>query len=111
MDFVDQFKKGTFDLMLLCLLREEDRYGYQLTKLVVERSNGIISINEGSLYPALYRLLENQYISERSVIVGKRMRRNYYHLEEKGQRYLEELIAGYTTADEGIRLIINSANQ
>jgi PadR family transcriptional regulator PadR len=108
MDFVDQFKKGAFEMSLLCLLREEDRYGYQLTKLVVERSGGVILINEGSMYPTLYRLLENRYISEKRVQVGKRMMRNYYHMEDTGRRYLEQLIESYHKSYEGICMIIDT---
>lgn len=91
----DNLKKGSLEMLVLKLLSIHDCYGYQLTQILKKLSNGVISVPSGSLYPALYKLLDNNYISEYSVKVGKRQERIYYHLEEKGKLYLEEQVESY----------------
>ncbi|WP_461812630.1 PadR family transcriptional regulator [Faecalimonas sp.] len=91
----DNLKKGSLEMLILKLLSICDCYGYQLTQILKKLSNGVLSVPSGSLYPALYKLLDNNYISEYSVKVGKRQERIYYHLEDKGKLYLEEQIESY----------------
>ena len=72
------FQRGVMALILLSLLRREDMYGYQLVQETERRSGGRLKTQEGSLYPVLYRLQEQGLISDRRVLVGKRMTRVYY---------------------------------
>lgn len=88
-------KKSTIEMMLLKLLSEEDMYGYQLSQELKKRSNGNYTILEGSMYPILYRLSDQQHISFFEEKVGKRQTRVYYHLEPSGYQYLEELKQSY----------------
>ena len=55
---VDTMKKGSIEMLTLFLLREEDTYGYQLVQKIKERSKGLITVQEGSFYPLLYRLAD-----------------------------------------------------
>ena len=96
--------------MVLRLLTEGDMYGYQLSQLIAERSNHIIEVPEGSLYPTLYRLLDNGYISDQRVQVGRRMIRIYYHIEPKGVERLDLLIPEYQLFAEGMRLILDKTS-
>ena len=86
-------------------------YGYQLTQLISERSDGILNIPEGSLYPTLYRLLEKGYISDSKRQVGKRLVRVYYHLEPSGNEYLTLLLGDYYRVNQGINLILTSRTE
>ena len=73
------FKKGSVEMLLLHLLKTEgDCYGYQLSQLINQRSNGVLIIPEGSMYPTLYKLIDNKYITDYKKTVGKRMTRVYY---------------------------------
>lgn len=101
------YQRGVTSLVILSLLKKEDMYGYQLVQEMEVQSGGCLSTKEGSLYPVLYRLLENGYISDRKVLVGKRMNRIYYHLEPAGEVYLNELIREYTSVTQGVFQIIN----
>lgn len=101
------FKKGSVEMLLLHILRDGDCYGYQLTQLIKERSDGTIVIPEGSMYPTLYKLLENGVISDYKKQVGKRLTRVYYHLEEKGIKHLETLIEDYYEVHAGIQKVLN----
>lgn len=107
----DNFKKGSVEMLLLHLLQEDDLYGYQLSQLVKQRSNGILTIPEGSMYPTLYRLLEKGCITDYKKQVGKRLTRVYYHLEPEGKKYLTELLNNYYTINEGIQLLLNYKSQ
>lgn len=89
------FRKGLLPLLLLHLLKEQDMYGYELVKTISSRTNGVISVKEGAMYPVLYQMLEAGQISERRVPYKKRMTHIYYHLEEPGHRLLQELKQEY----------------
>ena len=72
----DNFKRGTVDLVVLSVLREKDMYGYEIVKAIEEKSGGRFQLPLGTLYPVLYRFLENGYLSDRDEIVNKRLRHN-----------------------------------
>lgn len=98
----NSFRRGVMSLVILSLLKREDMYGYQLVQETEASSGGNIVTQEGSLYPVLYKLLDQGLISDRKVQVGKRMTRIYYHLEQAGEARLEELIEEYRTINQGI---------
>lgn len=104
----NSFRKGIMSLVLLSLLRKEDMYGYQLVQETKQLSGGRIQSQEGSLYPVLYKLQEKGYISDRKVLVGRRMTRVYYHLEPSGQEYLQTLMAEYNAISTGVRMIMEA---
>ena len=102
----NSFRRGVMSLVILALLKREDMYGYQLVQETLNISGGRIMTQEGSLYPVLYKLQDQGYISDRKVQVGKRMTRIYYHLEPAGENRLRELIQEYTQITQGLRLIV-----
>ncbi len=94
-------------MLVLYLLSKEDLYGYQIAQLIEEKSEGIYTMLEGSLYPVLYRLEEAGYISEYTQFVGKRRIRKYYRLEAGGKAYYEKLLIDYRTILRGIDKILD----
>ena len=100
------FRRGVMSLVILALLKKEDMYGYQLVQETIQTSGGRIVTQEGSLYPVLYKLLDQGLISDRKVQVGKRMTRIYYHLEPAGEVRLQELIQEYEQTTQGVRMIV-----
>ncbi|MDO4459737.1 MAG: PadR family transcriptional regulator [Clostridia bacterium] len=98
----DNFKKGSVEMLLLTLLREEDMYGYQLSQEIKERSEGIITIPEGSMYPTLYRLEQNGYVTSCKKTVGSRLSRIYYHIEEKGIERLQTMWSEYHVFNDAL---------
>lgn len=100
------FKMGTVEMIILFLLDKKDLYGYEITSLVEKLSDGNIGITESTLYPTLYKLLANGYISDKEVQVGKRRTRVYYHLEESGKTHLEALLSEYNKNTKGICKIL-----
>ena len=100
------FRRGVMSMVILGLLKKEDMYGYQLVQETKKQSGGRITTQEGSLYPVLYKLLDQGLISDRKVLVGKRMTRVYYHLEPAGANRLAELLHEYEEITNGVFLIV-----
>ena len=106
----ESFKTGSIEMLLLYLLTEDDYYGYQLSQMVKKRSNGILQVPEGSMYPTLYRLAEKGYVTYERKQAGKRLKRVYYHLEPFGREYLAGLLHSYRMVEKGITLIMGDTN-
>lgn len=107
----NNFKKGVSTLCILTLLQREDMYGYQMVQAIAEEGKGLFLLPEGTLYPVLYRLQDQGYISDRKVLVGKRMTRVYYHLEPSGERYLAQIRKEYDAISAGVQLILKNADK
>lgn len=105
------FRRGVMSLVILGLLKKEDMYGYQLVQETERRSGGRIVTQEGSLYPVPYKLVDQGLISDRKVLVGRRMTRVYYHLEPAGEQRLEELVREYEEVTKGVFQIIEGDGQ
>ena len=75
--FDRELKRGSAELLILALLEEQERHGYDLARLIGERSSGVISFHAASLYPTLYRMEDNGLIDGRWVEkAGQRRRRS-----------------------------------
>lgn len=98
----NHFQRGILLLVILSILQKEDMYGYQLVQEVSSQSKGKIITQEGSLYPVLYKLCEQKYVTSREVLVGKKMKRVLYHIEPSGLEYLSQLTGEYKTITEGV---------
>ena len=103
----DNFKRGTVELVVLCVLQKEDMYGYQIVQEISELSEGLFTLPLGTLYPVLYRFIENGYVSDRDEVVSKRLRK-YYHLEPAGREYYERLSDEYRKISAGVDRIIGN---
>ena len=102
------YKKGVTTLCLLSLLRRGEMYGYELAQEAERISGGLLSFQEGTLYPVLYRLQEQGMITSRKALVGKRMTRVYYSMTPKGMEYLAQIQAEYDAISEGVRRIVGT---
>lgn len=103
------FRRGIMSLVVLSLLKKEDMYGYQLVTEAEKQSGGRIITQEGSLYPVLYKLVDQGFISDRREKVGKRMTRVYYHLEPAGEQRLAELMREYEAVTQGVYQIMKGS--
>ena len=83
-------------------------YGYELFQEMKARSDQKFLIIETSLYPVLYRLQNNGYISSYETIVGVRRKRAYYHLEKSGKDFFYKCLKEYKETQRGIRFILES---
>ena len=83
-----EWKKGSAELLVLSLLEDQARHGYDISKLIQVRSGGALSFHVTSLYPLLHRLEKKGWIDGRWVEKAEQRRRRYYSLTEEGKREL-----------------------
>ena len=85
-----ELKRGSAELLVLALLEERQRHGYEIGQLIARRSDGAINFHITSLYPTLYRLEDRGLIEGRWVERAGQRRRRYYKLTAGGRRTLAE---------------------
>src|SRR3954453_11820852 len=83
-----EWKKGSAELLVLSLLEDQPRHGYDISKLIQVRSGGALRFHVTSLYPLLHRLEKQGWISGRWVEKAEQSRRRYYSLTPQGQKVL-----------------------
>lgn len=91
--YIQQFKKGSLELILLCIIGEKETYGYELITKLNEKSGVLGVAKEGTVYPILYRLEESGLITCRLKKSESGMQRKYYALTQEGKTLLSELKA------------------
>ena len=88
MQFREDLVRGSIVPIVLQLLREKAMYGYEIAKIVNERTGGKLEWKEGTLYPALHRLESNGYVSSKWEEAPSGKNRKYYVLTRKGMAEL-----------------------
>ena len=83
-----ELKKGSAELLVLSLVENRPRHGYEIGQLIELRSRGVLHFNVGSLYPLLYRLENRGWIRGRWIEKAGQRRRRYYRLTAAGQKVL-----------------------
>jgi PadR family transcriptional regulator PadR len=83
-----ELKRGSTELLILALLEDRDRHGYDIARLIDERSKGEISFHVASLYPTLYRMEDKDLIQGRWVEKTGQRRRRYYRITAAGRKVL-----------------------
>jgi transcriptional regulator len=83
-----EWKKGGAELLILSLLEQQARHGYDLSKLIEARSAGALRFHVTTLYPLLYRLEERGLVQGRWVEKANQRRRRYYSLTAEGRKLL-----------------------
>ena len=82
--------KGTIDVLLLSLIEKQDQYGYELAKILKEKSNNKFIMGEGTLYPALQRLEKKKLVKSYWGDSETGGRRKYYSITDEGKRMLSQ---------------------
>jgi transcriptional regulator len=85
-----ELKKGSAELIILSIVEPRPRHGYEISKLITERSNGQVTFHVASLYPLLYRLEERGWLQGKWVERAGERRRRYYGLTADGRRVLSQ---------------------
>ena len=83
-----ELKKGTTPLLILALLEQEPRHGYDICKRIEAQSRGVVRVHAASLYPLLYRLEQRRWIEGRWVEKAGERRRRFYRLTAEGRKQL-----------------------
>lgn len=81
--------QGTLDLLILKTLRLEPLHGWGIAKRIQQLSDDVLQVNQGSLYPALYRLEDRGWVSSRWDVSPEGRRAKFYRLTPAGRKQLE----------------------
>jgi transcriptional regulator len=98
--------KGTLDLLILKILQLEPMHGWGITELIEQLSEDLLSVNQGSLYPALYRLVRRRWIRTEWRMTENNRRARYYILTPAGRAQLSEERAHWERLSRGVNLIL-----
>lgn len=82
--------RGHTDTIILKLLMDGDKYGYEITKLVYEHSDQLYDLKEATMYSSLKRLENDTHISSYWGDESQGGRRKYYHITESGREVYKE---------------------
>ena len=85
-----ELKKGSAELLILSLVEDEPRHGYELAKQIERQTEGVLSFYPASLYPTLYRLEKSGWLKAGWVEKPGQRRRRYYRLTKAGREVLAE---------------------
>jgi len=97
---------GALEIMILQSLRLKPMHGYALVKHIKEVSENLLQVEEGSLYPALQRLLREGLLESKTGISAKGRPTRIYRLTEKGVRHLEKEVASFEKMFTGITRVL-----
>ena len=105
-----EWKKGSAEMLILSLIEARPRHGYEISKLIEQRSGGTVRFYVASLYPLLYRLERRGWIQGRWVEKGGQRRRRYYRLTRQGRGVLASQLRGWSEFVAGINRITEAEN-
>jgi transcriptional regulator len=98
---------GALEMMILESLRRQPAHGYALVQHIQQRSNQLLQVEEGSLYPALQRLLKEKSVkAEWTISPATNRRVRVYEITRTGLRHLEREISRFDRMMQGIALVL-----
>jgi len=98
---------GALEMMILESLRRQPSHGYALVQHIQQRSNNLLQVEEGSLYPALQRLLKSKLVKAEWGVSSTNRRIRNYQITAAGLRHLEQQVSSFERMFEGIALVLN----
>ena len=97
---------GSTSLLVLSLLRDGDKYGYEMISQLALRSEGVFELKEGTLYPVLHQLEREGSLESYSAQAPTGRTRKYYRLIPKGLRVLEAQEAEYRKVTGAVEQVL-----
>ena len=103
---------GALEMMILESLRRQPAHGYALVQHIQQRSRNLLQVEEGSLYPALQRLLKAKMVKAEWTISSSTNRRvRIYEITKAGLQHLEREISSFDRMLEGIQMVLGPARR
>jgi len=101
--------QGTLDMLILKVLNRGEMHGFAIAQRIQLLSDEVLSVGEGSLYPALYRLQDRGWIESEWGQSDNNRRAKYYKLTKAGRKQLEVEASGWEQMCGAIARIMQSA--
>ena len=106
MNMNKELMKGSTSILVLSLLSKEDMYGYQITQVLKKETDGVFEMKEGTLYPLLHGLENDNAIASYWKDADNGKKRKYYHITEYGTRLLKEKRSEWDVYSEAVNRVI-----
>jgi len=87
---IDEAKKGSAEVVILAIVEQESHHGYEIAKLIEQKSDGSLKFTLASLYATLYRMEDRGWIKGRWIEKAGQRRRCHYRITEAGRKMLAE---------------------
>jgi PadR family transcriptional regulator, regulatory protein PadR len=100
---------GALEMMVLQSLRRQPMHGYALVQHIKQRSNALLQVEEGSLYPALQRMLRDGLLKAEWEISATNRRVRTYRITPAGVKRLEREVSSFERMLKGISLVLSPA--
>jgi PadR family transcriptional regulator, regulatory protein PadR len=101
---------GALEMMVLRLLEQEPAHGYALVQRIKQGSNDLLQVEEGSLYPALQRLLKAKLVRAEWGVSATNRRVRIYRITAAGRKHLAAEVSSFEQMLEGINLVLAGGN-
>jgi PadR family transcriptional regulator PadR len=100
--------QGTLDLLILKSLQTGPLHGWAISRRIQQMSREVLTVNQGSLYPALYRLEDRGWIAARAALSEEGRRIRVYRLTAAGRRQLSQEIDGWRVFAAAVAHVIDT---
>jgi PadR family transcriptional regulator, regulatory protein PadR len=97
---------GALEMMVLQTLRQGPLHGYALAQVIMRNSGDLLSVEEGSLYPALQRMLKAGWLSAEWGVSARNRRVRFYKITPAGRKQLEREVSSFDRMLEGIARVM-----
>jgi len=100
---------GALEMMVLQILRREPMHGYALAQIIKRNSGDLLEIEEGSLYPALQRMLKAGWLSAEWGLSARNRRVRVYKITAAGRKQLQREVSSFDRMLKGIARVMRPA--
>jgi len=100
---------GSLEMMILQTLRREPMHGYALAQTIRQASNDLLQVEEGSLYPALLRMLKAGWVSSEWGVSARNRKVRIYRITASGRKQLEREVSAFERMLDGIARVMRTA--
>lgn len=107
MKFEKSLLSGSTPMLVLSLLKDGDKYGYQMVEELAKRSEDTFQLKEGTLYPLLHTLEKQGYVTSYTMTTEQGRERKYYRLTDSGLRQLEHKEQEWRLFSEKVNAVLN----
>jgi transcriptional regulator len=101
--------QGTLDLLILTTLALEPKHGWAIAKRIQQISNDVLKVQQGSLYPALYRLEKEAWITATWAKTETGREAKFYSLTKAGRAHLKKEVASWERLSGAVNIVIQQA--
>ncbi|MCM1363958.1 MAG: PadR family transcriptional regulator [Faecalibacterium sp.] len=107
MNIKKELSKGSSSLLVLSVIAEGDKYGYQIIKEIEIKSEFVFSFKEGTLYPILHTFEKDGYLKSYWEETDSARKRKYYHITKKGLKLLDQSKEEWTSYSDAVNKVLS----